>query len=331
MAYIPKSAIKENQYTPGGEWYYIKNNEEYIGYYYLLSTGEAFTGKNPNDPPNSPIFQNKEEDAYSSMGEDNARFSRITYATNFDGYVYENQYQNIEDVTIYGILEGTNYNLVRKSPSKSTPLPTPEDYIKGRFVRYFVSRINQLEFMEVNKKTYDNLKSNNEVWLWEEFICFTLNWYISGDIDVVFNNNKGGIFIAEKNINRKGLDKYLKKDYLQYYLYTEAENLTTLGGELITPQGKDYVGEYHIHEFQGPMEGGVHVSTPHRKLFYKRFYMSEVVNPLNQEGVVETGETQNIEYRSLISTDPNYVPPTTPSSPSSSPTPSGGSSTGGGY
>ena len=31
MAYIPKSAIKENQYTPGGEWYYIKNNEEYIG------------------------------------------------------------------------------------------------------------------------------------------------------------------------------------------------------------------------------------------------------------------------------------------------------------
>ena len=52
MAYIPKSQIKENQFTPGAEWYYVKNQASYTGFYYVLSNGKAFTGKNPNDPPN---------------------------------------------------------------------------------------------------------------------------------------------------------------------------------------------------------------------------------------------------------------------------------------
>ena len=57
MAYFPKSQIKENQFTPGAEWYYVKNNSSYTGFYYVLSNGKAYTGKNPNDPPNEEIVK----------------------------------------------------------------------------------------------------------------------------------------------------------------------------------------------------------------------------------------------------------------------------------
>ena len=84
------------------------------------------------------------------------------------------------------------------------------------------------------------------------------------------------------------------------------------------------------------MEGASHISGAHRKLFYKRFYRGQIVDSLNKEGVIETGETQAVEFRTNISTDPNYSPPST-SMPSPPPTPapsspsSGGSSGGGGY
>ena len=54
------------------------------------------------------------------------------------------------------------------------------------------------------------------------------------------------------------------------------------------------------------MEGAVHIQGAHRKLFYKRFYRGEIVNSLNQEGVIETGETQRIEFRiNDLTTEPN--------------------------
>jgi len=323
MAYFPKSQIKENQFTPGAEWYYVKNNSSYTGFYYVLSNGKAYTGKNPNDPPNEEIVK-KNPIASSQVrksGIVDDSLNEVTYADNWDGYTYGNQFQNTKDVEIYGILTDTDYNLIRSKPQYSPTFPTPEDYEKGMFVRYFVCKINQLEYLEIDKETYDNIFTQNKIWMWENYVPFTLNWYISGDIDRAFNNNKGSIFIKEREINKKGLEDYLGKQYLEYFKYKKASNLNTRGGELITPTGQDYVGSYHIHEFQGPMEGANHTSTAHRKLFYKRFYRGEIVDSLNQEGVIETGETQTVEFRTNISTDPNYIPPT----------PSGGSSSGGGY
>ena len=322
MTYFPKSQIKENQFTPGAEWYYVKNNSSYTGFYYVLSNGKAYTGKNPNDPPNEEIT--KKTEIFSSQTKNgivNDITNGVTYADNWDGTTYGDQIQNARDVKIYGILTDTDYNLVRSKPQYSPTFPSPEDYEKGMFVRYFVCKINQLEYLEIDKGTYDNIFTQNKIWMWENYVPFTLNWYINGDIDRVFNNNKGSIFIKEREINKKGLEDYLGKQYLEYFKYKKASNLNTRGGELITPTGQDYIGPYHIHEFQGPMEGSSHTSTAHRKLFYRRFYRGEIVDSLNQEGVIETGETQAVEFTTNISRDPNYIPPS----------PSGGSSSGGGY
>ncbi len=42
--YFPKSQIKSNLYTNGGEYVLSTTKEDYKGYYYEVSTGQRFTG-----------------------------------------------------------------------------------------------------------------------------------------------------------------------------------------------------------------------------------------------------------------------------------------------
>jgi|TARA_R110000744_G_scaffold66620_4_gene136208 hypothetical protein len=303
MVYIPQSQIKENQFTKKYSWVYLKNKQPYTGFYYTLSNGTAYTGKNPNNPPNDEIVQLSEDEISSPLAREEGVYNlQSEYVGAYEGNTFENQRQNALDVSIYGILNNQVPTLIRSYPLLTKPNPTPEDYEKGEFLRYFCFKINQPNsFLEINQETYDYLQAQNPVWMWEDFVSFTLNWYISGDIDKIFNNNKGSIFVKEQELKRKGLESYLDKQYLQLYHYPVANNLTTSGNELIYPNGVDYVGSYHINMIQGPMEGPIHTAKGHQKLFYKRFYIGQTVNVLNQTGVVETGETQNVGYRSSIS------------------------------
>jgi hypothetical protein len=50
--YYPKSQIKTNLYTNGDEYVIELTKSPYSGYYYLTSTGIAYTGKTPDDRPN---------------------------------------------------------------------------------------------------------------------------------------------------------------------------------------------------------------------------------------------------------------------------------------
>ena len=46
--YYPKSQITPNLYTNGGEYMFASNSKEYIGYYYKISNGKIFAGRNFN-------------------------------------------------------------------------------------------------------------------------------------------------------------------------------------------------------------------------------------------------------------------------------------------
>jgi hypothetical protein len=50
--YYPKSQIKTNLYVAGGLLVLSSTKEQYIGYYYEISNGQKFTGKDPQDKPN---------------------------------------------------------------------------------------------------------------------------------------------------------------------------------------------------------------------------------------------------------------------------------------
>ena len=267
-----------------------------------MANGKAYTGKDQNTPPNEEIYQNISK--FSTQTNENS----TEISTKF--VEYNQFFGSSPDLAIYGILKKTDYNLLKSVPEYSPSLPTPEDYKKGSFIRYFLCKINQLEYLEVNKKTYDNIFTKNKIWVWEDYTPFILEWYIKGNIDRVFNNNKGSIFVKEEELEKKGLNEYLGKKFLQYFEYSKASNLITTGGELITSSGQDYIGPYHIHKTQGPMEGATHIQGAHRKLFFKRFYQSELVDTLNQTGVIETGETQRIEFASDLTVEydmPNQI------------------------
>ena len=100
MVYIPKSQIKENQFTSGGEWYYVKNNLSYTGFYYTLSNGGAFTGATSNDPLSEKIYQktsvvSSQQKNYPLLGE----AQTVKYAAGRG-----------RNLKIYGILMDTDYN-----------------------------------------------------------------------------------------------------------------------------------------------------------------------------------------------------------------------------
>ena len=54
--YYPKSQITPNLYTNGDEFVLSTNNSSYSGYYFKISTGKYFTGRNQDDRPNVELI-----------------------------------------------------------------------------------------------------------------------------------------------------------------------------------------------------------------------------------------------------------------------------------
>ena len=69
--YFPKSQIQPNLYTNGEEFVFINNREKfYTGYYYKLSTGKRYTGKNPDNGPGIELIQAKDDVLKTSLDSD---------------------------------------------------------------------------------------------------------------------------------------------------------------------------------------------------------------------------------------------------------------------
>jgi hypothetical protein len=58
MPYYPKSQLKLNLYTNGGEYILSTTKELYIGYYYQTSANTSYTGKTPEDGTNILLIKN---------------------------------------------------------------------------------------------------------------------------------------------------------------------------------------------------------------------------------------------------------------------------------
>lgn len=184
MAYIPKNKIQTNLYTAGKQFTYVenmptwRNKPFYIGYYHKLYNGKFYSGKTPNDINIKELIQINEDPS----GED---------------FNYE------------------------KPQTPSTPyaplIPTPQDYKNGEFVRYFVCRLNQPLFIEINKDTFDKYKQKNSTVSWKLYKPFSLFWVLTGDINQVAQTNKKVTEFIETKENVLGLSIYLKEDWTQYY------------------------------------------------------------------------------------------------------------------
>jgi hypothetical protein len=248
--YYPKSQITPDLYTNGNE--FQTSNGEYVGYYYLTSDGKRYTGRNPNDRPNTlllPInIEDKNGDAEAGQvgsynNDDNSNLLPLEYL------------QSVQP----------KYSAVPPPlPISITPLPTEENYKIGEFERYFLKRFKSPIYIEVDKDTYLQYRKQEPNVLYLLYYSFNLPWVITGKRNDVYNINLSTVQRKSKNQTLPGFESYFKNQFDQYFRYSPGENLITDGTEFIVEKTrKPYVGSYHIHPDKGPMVGAQHVKTPH--------------------------------------------------------------------
>ena len=214
--YIPSNKIKTNLYTSGDEFIVKNTGENYIGYYYSLWTGKSYTGKTQNDLPTLELTPSIPQ----SIG-GNSQTNKINKIALFlgdpDPNVNNDQY-NQSDIVTY--LKLNNQSITNDQPkiipTQSYPKPTEDDYKLGVFTRYFVVKINETQYTELSKEVFDKLQNQDINYMWELYTPFKLQWTIKGDKTYVANTNKDIILLTEKRLKRKGLDLFLRKNYLKF-------------------------------------------------------------------------------------------------------------------
>jgi hypothetical protein len=196
--YYPKSQIIENLYTNGGEYGYFTNPfQEYKGYYYVVSTGQAFSGKNPNDgtPQRLTLLSTKE---YSSVIDENNPQSSLLDSQYDDILFKTKQIQNQSSLT---------------EPKYIKPTPS-----YPAFTRYFVKKTNELRYIEVDKVTYDKILSKDKSYNWAMYKPFTIWWTTNGvSRQEVEKTNKGIVSLAESRQKLYGLTNYFK-NYSEFFV-----------------------------------------------------------------------------------------------------------------
>lgn len=204
--YFPKSKIITNQYTNGGELFYKNSGLPYTGYYFILASGEVFSGKTPTD--GQPL--------------------ELVYTTNHNEKISQEPDVFPASPTsvfkIYGF--GTSklpYDNIRRQKQIQPPLvsliepiytlPTPS---YPSFTRYFVKRVNNSIFIEIDKEQYNAFEQKDNSYNWPSYIPFFLPWTTGGaarsDIE---QTNRKVVFLTETKQKLYGLSQYIT-NYTQF-------------------------------------------------------------------------------------------------------------------
>lgn len=194
MAYYPKSQIKTNLFTEGGQLENKSTGEEYVGYYWQTSKNEYFTGRNPSDGVSIPL--------QIIASPPPLKVSLLTYT---------------DTNKTYNKLKGVNVSETLKLPYYQKSLPTAEDYQIGSFKRYFCKKVNENLYIETTKDIYDKILGKDKGYAFTLYQPFTLIWKISGNRKIVEQSNQRIIELTEFQQKIVGLGEYLKYNYVEFY------------------------------------------------------------------------------------------------------------------
>ena len=206
--YYPKSQIKPNLFTNGDQYVYLRDETNYIGFYYSTSDGRYFTGKSPNNGPNFELIPVP---------------VNINFVEGLNTHVAGDHYV-INDVYDYARgVDLTKGNIPPSNPISIFPTPTQEDYDNKEFVRYFLKRINQEKYMEVDQSTYISYKSKEPNVNFVLYQAFRLPWLISGKRAEVYNINRKTVIRVQNNLKFRSFIQYFKQRFDQLFRYTPEE------------------------------------------------------------------------------------------------------------
>jgi hypothetical protein len=198
--YYPKSQVKTNLYTKGGEYAISDSNTPYKGYYYETSTGEYFSGKTPNETPS---------------------FRLIKVELNVIPNVIS---VPIKDENFYSIERGyalsTNLSFNQPPPTppkQSYPIVTENDYKLGEFQRYFLKKGNEIQFIEISLEDYRKFVNRDRDVMFELYIPIQINWILTGEEKQVYQTNQRIVARAEREQNLPGFTQYFRDKFTQFY------------------------------------------------------------------------------------------------------------------
>jgi hypothetical protein len=238
--YYPKSKIITNLYTNGEEYALKINKKPYIGYYHKLYDGTIFTGKTPDD---SYVQELIKQDYSIEEGGGYVNINGIIEKViNVNGLVYS----NLKDIDP---LEKKLF------PLPHYPQPTQNEYNLGEFQRYFVKKVNELIYLEIDEETFTNIKNKDSKYAYEYYIPFDFSWQIYGNRIDILKTNRNTVLLTEQNLKIRGLQEFLKNKYDKFYKYPVVNNLNTTGGELQYANSNEYKGSYHIKADRGFVVG----------------------------------------------------------------------------
>jgi len=261
--YYPKSQIKENLYTNGGEYMVEATKQPYKGYYYQISNNKRYTGKNTQDKPNNLLVPLRPDVNYGDDADQNTTTSTSWAAS----------YKFLQRTM------GKELTQAAQPPKQSVPQPTKEDYTNGFFNRYFLYNITNKSTIETNKANYTQFVNESPSVQFRKYTPIQITWGLVGKREEIYKANSNNVELIEKNLQVYGFQNYFHKKYDQYFQYGQNENLYSDGSELVyTKSKKPYIGYYHIHPEKGPMAGRQHKVEPHDYLEF--IPTGSTLNPL---------------------------------------------------
>jgi hypothetical protein len=216
--YYPKSQITPNLYTNGGEFILSDSKSEYNGYYFKISTGKYFTGRNQDDRPNIELIP-VEALSQDNINTPNPNVNVNVLSLDSTDFI-SNQYEvNTDDVFDYFNLKNIN---IYNPPKTNTPyynpvLPTNQDYKNGEFRRLFCKKTNEIQYTEINAVVYNQLISKSPQILWQLYEPFNITWQLTGNAGDVARINYRTVESTSKKRKLPKLGDYLKSDYIKYY------------------------------------------------------------------------------------------------------------------
>jgi hypothetical protein len=203
--YFPKSQIKTDLYTNGGDFTITGLTTPYKGYYYETAKGEYFSGKTPNESPSFKLIRIKPNSLPSNLPED----LQLENLPTENYYVIEN-----------GYLKSTTLSFLDTPPlppKQTYPVLTDDDYRLGEFQRYYLKKSNEPQFLEVSKEEYQKFVIRDNSVLYQLYIPFKINWILTGDKEQVYKTNQGIVGKAERDNNLTGFTSYFKNNFTQFY------------------------------------------------------------------------------------------------------------------
>ncbi len=242
--YLPKNLIITDLYTEGGI-FRDADGKSYRGYYFSTKFGTYYKGKNPNDISFTKDFDKKQLFKVSPDYQNDSNPYPVTtlidvkdwpskYAPRKDikGGTGFNNNIDLTDIDFLngresayryqgGGLTGHTYY----SPISIENFPTEEDYVRGYFTRYFCVKVNENEYYEIFKQTYDDIITQKPEWSSFLYVPFKMLWYIKGDMVKTQTLNKELVGFAEQKIQKGEFGAFLKEEYLKFFRISPGVNL----------------------------------------------------------------------------------------------------------